>query len=104
MDRFERKIELINIALVPRIRKHALSVVAPANRKGDLPSYSHDWRFRSAARVLSLFYASNVHRARLPVSAFYVTFADQLDAVLDYESKLRDRCLRCGEPSANLAH
>lgn len=61
-------------------------MTAPANRKDDL-TYSHDWRFRSAARVLSLFFASNAHHARLPVSAFYVTYADQLDSVLDYESK-----------------
>lgn len=60
-------------------------MTAPANRKDDL-TYSHDWRFRSAARVLSLFFASNAHHPRLPVSAFYITYADQLDSVLDYES------------------
>lgn len=78
------------ISLVPRIRKHMqASDVAPALRASKPLPYLHDWKFRSAARTLSLFYAANALSQQIPVSSFYITLLDNLDVVADYECWIR---------------
>ncbi|KAL7413343.1 hypothetical protein BDY24DRAFT_389757 [Mrakia frigida] len=89
-EEFQRRVELINITLVPRIRKHMqASGLAPALRGSKPLPYLHDWKFRSAARTLSLFYAANALSQQIPVSSFYITLLDNLDVVADYECWIR---------------
>jgi hypothetical protein len=75
---------LLHSSLTPRIAKHALAIPPPASRSSNPQSlpYHHDWRFRSAARVLSLFFAAN---ESIAVSKFYVDGLDHLDVVNDFE-------------------
>ncbi|CDZ97187.1 E3 ubiquitin protein ligase [Phaffia rhodozyma] len=88
-DEFQHKLELISTVVVPRIVKHIpASALPPASRSKTLP-YLYDWRFRSTARVLSLMFASNMAVPRVPISAFYITLIDQLNAVVDYDAWVR---------------
>lgn len=65
------------------------SDVPPAMRASKPLPYLHDWKFRSAARTLSLFYAANAMSQLIPVSSFYITLMDNLDVVADYECWIR---------------
>lgn len=64
---------------------HTMSQSQTRRHKRPLP-YLYDWRFRSAARTLSLFFASNALRPQVPISSFYLTLLDNLNVVDDYES------------------